>query len=207
VTGEELGAWRWAGLVFLSELRHLRHLDTVGRAARQVQGLLPAPKTFRSQNDWDQGIEVTPAYTTVYRFADRNNPETIRSNLSRKPQDVQDAVRRLIDKRGSLFESIVLSHASLGAPPDSPFVSVLLDHAKGSQTPDPWLATIIWGQPGVPGRDVRRAPDLGEFSVPTHRLIDPENDLSTNETEKLFLGDDLERFLVKWIDNPYHSPR
>ncbi len=29
VTGEDLGAWRWAGLVFLSELRHLRHADNL----------------------------------------------------------------------------------------------------------------------------------------------------------------------------------
>ncbi|NJM09232.1 hypothetical protein HC891_28050 [Candidatus Gracilibacteria bacterium] len=29
VTGEDLGWWRWAGLVGLSELRHLRHVDDV----------------------------------------------------------------------------------------------------------------------------------------------------------------------------------
>jgi len=47
VTGEELGAWRWAGLVFLSELRHLRHLDTVGRAARQGAHLGDAGRVAR----------------------------------------------------------------------------------------------------------------------------------------------------------------
>ena len=147
-------------------------------------------------------------YVTVYRFADRNNPGTISSNLSRQPQSVQDAVRRLIAKPGSsLLESLLITHAALGPPPESPFVSVLLDHARGSRTPDPWLATIIWGQPGVPGKDVKRAPDLGEFRVPADRLLNPGNNLSTNETEKLFLGDDLGNFLVRWLDNPYYGPR
>jgi hypothetical protein len=33
-TGEDLGAWRWAGLIGLAELRHLRHADEAGDAAR-----------------------------------------------------------------------------------------------------------------------------------------------------------------------------
>jgi predicted nucleic acid-binding protein len=64
VTGEDLGAWRWAGLVFLSELRHLRHLDTVGRAARQGAHLGDAGRGVR------QGAHVGSSPAHIDPFLD-----------------------------------------------------------------------------------------------------------------------------------------
>jgi hypothetical protein len=92
---------------------------------------------------------------------------------------------------------------------------VLLDPDRGSRTPDKWLSTIIWGQPGYirfDGTPVQRASDLGRFNVPLDRLINPSevnpgNTLSAKETELLFLGNDLGSFLDEWIENPYYGSR
>ena len=41
VTGEDLGHWRWAGLLFMSELRSVRHLDAVVTHADDVRHIPP----------------------------------------------------------------------------------------------------------------------------------------------------------------------
>jgi len=41
VTGEDLGHWRWAGLLFVAELRHARHLDGVDDALRSGDNIFP----------------------------------------------------------------------------------------------------------------------------------------------------------------------
>ena len=86
---------------------------------------------------------------------------------------------------------------------NSPFVSMLRDPAAGAASTDPWLRTIITGEPGMAG--VARAPDLGEFSVSPSRLISPSaaNMLSTQETEVVFYGKDLASFLTHWTPNPF----
>lgn len=86
---------------------------------------------------------------------------------------------------------------------ESPFVSVLLDPRRAAGSPDAWLRTIATGQPGYPG--VSRAPNLLKFKVPANRLIGPrpENLLSIQETEMVFLGDDLAEFLVRLLTNPF----
>jgi hypothetical protein len=147
-------------------------------------------------------------YVTVYRFADRTNPETLRSNLSRQPQALQDDIRKHMTEE-AYFPGFLLEEHAAGRRSFSPFVSVVRDHVAASRTRDRWLSTIIWGQPGyeVGGVSVQRAPDLGTFSVPAERLFSPSFDLSTSETEMLFLGDDLGNFLKGWIPNPYYGPR
>ena len=41
VTGEDLGHWRWAGLLFMSELRSVRHVDAVVTHADDVRHIPP----------------------------------------------------------------------------------------------------------------------------------------------------------------------
>ncbi len=78
-----------------------------------------------------------------------------------------------------------------------------LDPARLAGTQDRWLRTIVTGKPGMPG--VKPAPDLGKFSVPKSRVAHPRlsNLMSLRETEVLFWGDDLVKFLEEWQPNPY----
>jgi RHS repeat-associated protein len=149
---------------------------------------------------------------TVYRFADRNIPGSLLPPLASQPANVIGQTLADIAKGGTIRDSIITTQVIQGAPYNSPFVSVLLDHVQGSLTDDEWLATIIWGQPGVTrqGERVQRAPDLGEFRVPADRLINPSAinpglQQSAGETERLFLGFDLGSFLVRWMPNPYQG--
>jgi hypothetical protein len=72
---------------------------------------------------------------------------------------------------------------------------------KLASSEDPILRTIVTGAPGVPG--YARAPHIATFEVPASRLITPKNPLSGSETEKLFLGSDLLKFLIKVEPNPF----
>ena len=85
----------------------------------------------------------------------------------------------------------------------SPFVSVLRDADAGATSTDPWLQTIITGQPGM--QNVSKAPDLGVFMVPRSKLVAPRssNVLSTKETEMVFHGDDLKTYQIDVKPNPY----
>ncbi len=43
----------------------------------------------------------------------------------------------------------------------------------------------------------------GTFRVPVRRMLRPTNPLSVAETEELFWGEDLIRYLKDWQANPY----
>ena len=62
-----------------------------------------------------------------------------------------------------------------GDTTNSPFVSVLRDADAGAASTDPWLRTIITGQPG--GSGAAQASDLGTFFVPSKRLVSPRETL------------------------------
>ena len=93
------------------------------------------------------------------------------------------------------------AHAAHGVTEESPFLSVLTDVNGALRTTDPTLRTIATGFPGVAG--VERAPFLVEFHVPANLLYTPSNALSAGETELLFFGPDLTRYIAGAIPNPF----
>jgi hypothetical protein len=84
---------------------------------------------------------------------------------------------------------------------NSPFVSVCLDHASFSTSTDPWARCIASGLPELSW--VARAPDIGEFAVPSRSLLGPQTALSHGETECVYEGSDLIYHLVRWQRNLY----
>ena len=152
-----------------------------------------------------RSIQTTQT-VTVYRFADRMDPNTLKPPIVTKSNasSLRQWWLRLRTKLSKRFRER-FAHAHMRGYPeyyDSPFVSVGGDPLALASSTDPWLRTIATGKPGIPG--VMRAPDIGIFRVPLSRLIMPHstNPLSIQETEMLFYGDDLADYLVKWIKNP-----
>lgn len=141
------------------------------------------------------------SFETVYRFADRTKPETLQPNLSRASRFTQVLVSFLM-RREDYKEWRAHRHMR-GDTRNSPFVSVVREPIKLTKSNDRWARAIATGSPRLPG--VQRAPDLAEFRVPSSKLIAPtaDNRLSIEETELVFLGDDLKNYLVRWHDNPY----
>lgn len=148
-----------------------------------------------------QAAALARSLTTVYRFADRTNPNTLRPNLRNANRFVQKLIS--VAMESSVFREWRADLHMRGNTSNSPFVSVLTEPSGLAWSTDPWASTIATGSPGMVG--VERAPDIGIFEVPSNMLISPRpnNTLSTIETELVFWGGRLEDFLVEWIDNPY----
>jgi hypothetical protein len=137
----------------------------------------------------------------AYRFATRSDPRTLLPNLARASRFTQWRVNQMM--RFRWYREWRAHRHMLGDIRNSPFVSLLIHPHLGARSTDPWLRTIITGVPGLPG--VRRAPDLARFWVPAERLIGPRaaNALSQAETEVVYWGRELVRYLEKWGGNPY----
>ncbi|MBK8255262.1 MAG: RHS repeat-associated core domain-containing protein [Polyangiaceae bacterium] len=147
------------------------------------------------------GTTSTMPTATMYRFATRSAPATLQSNLSRAGWFTRARVNFMMR-----FESYARWRADMhmrGYTKNSPFISMIEDPSALANSTDPWARTITTGKPGMSG--VLRAPDLGEFSVPTSQMYWPlpDNLLSIAETEVLFHGRDLAPFLVQWQANPF----
>ena len=143
-------------------------------------------------------------WTTVYRFHSAGDPNSLMPRMY--SSDILTQAKVL----GNLQDPAMLrfmadSHMG-GAVGDSPFISVTTDPGLAAVSDDPWLRTIATGQPGAAGAEL--APDLSEFRVPASRLIEPNptNTLSISEGERLWLGPDLNQYLVKTIPNPFALP-
>jgi len=127
---------------------------------------------------------------TVYRYANRTQPATLLARSSNWTFLV-DLPQRLLMKHPKLRQSRIELHAE-GGTWFSPFVSLGLDKRKLVETHDSWLLEII-----------EKSDYVAKFEVPESRLYYPQNRLSTNETEVMFMGDDLDNFLVDWEINPF----
>lgn len=140
-------------------------------------------------------------FVTIYRFADRSSPSTLLPRLSSAPWHTRLITRiKLLSPTWRARQAEAHMRGFVADPP-SAFVSALLDVAKGASTTDPWLHSIIHGIPRIAG--VEKAPDLGVFLVPRSKLVYPNNELSSLETEVLFLGSDLRKYISEWRRNPY----
>ncbi len=134
----------------------------------------------------------------VHRFADITDMQTLLPRAAATEQGAAEVAAHLDD---TAWLAVRAEQHSQGFVANSPFVSVGTDPAKLATSTDPWLRTIATGSPGAPG--VQRAPFILTFEVPASRLISPQNTLAVSETEKLFVGGDLPRFLVGAKPNPH----
>jgi RHS repeat-associated protein len=143
-------------------------------------------------------------WTTVYRFHTAADPNTLLPNMYSSDLLTQAKIMENLQDPGML-RFMADSHMG-GSTVDSPFISVTTDPALAAQSSDGWLRTIATGQPGTAG--AKLAPDLSEFRVPVTRLIEPAptNTLSISEGERLWLGPDLNQYLVRTIPNPFALP-
>jgi RHS repeat-associated protein len=138
--------------------------------------------------------------TIVCRFCTVTDPRTMMPRAATASEEAaSQGAAQLADP--ATRASRAHAHAALFDTAESPFLSVLEDVHAGAQTTDPSLRKIITGEGDAPR--VERAPHLAYFEVPNSLLYAPANELSRAETELLFLGADLTRFLIRAIPNPF----
>jgi RHS repeat-associated protein len=124
--------------------------------------------------------DPTNEVTTLYRFADGVNSLSSRVSTSTVSGMSRAELQALAEKH-------------MMGTNNSPFVSTLLDPAKGAMTTDPWLQGII------------RNPNnsLYVLRVPNHLLYYPKWSLAQAETEALVLADSLVPYVVGNLTNPF----
>ena len=137
---------------------------------------------------------------TVARFCDITDMQTLLPRAAKESEKVAAKVTSQLQD-AEWVAARAEWHAAQGIVERSPFVSVGTDVGKLASSKDPILRTIVTGSPGAPG--YARAPHIATFDVPANRLITPQNTLSGHETERLFLGSDLAKFLIKVEQNPF----
>jgi RHS repeat-associated protein len=135
----------------------------------------------------------------LQRFADVTDVQTLLPRAATSSEEVAAEVLSHFNDKAWLAQRAE-QHAQ-GFVTDSPFVSLGTNPAKLASSTDPWLSTIATGAPGAPG--VARAPFIATFRIPVSRIFTPQNALSVSETEKLFLGSDLLKFLIGAKPNPF----
>ncbi|MEU8242709.1 RHS repeat-associated core domain-containing protein [Actinoplanes missouriensis] len=157
-------------------------------------GVLHSPAALRSPAPGE--------LVDVWRFHNAADPQTLRSRLSAEPPHTQRLYEWALENDPTLFPQMREEHAT-GFYTHSPFVSVTDNPAAAAATTDPGLSTII---NGFPGPSYMQAPDMSYFRVPSDRLHRPDFELSHQEGELVFYGDDLADFLVETRPNPYLLP-
>ncbi|SDT81219.1 polymorphic toxin-type HINT domain-containing protein [Actinoplanes derwentensis] len=131
-------------------------------------------------------------FVDVYRFADRNDPDSVRPVLK---GDTATAMFEVFKGNPEFKKDIANKHAREWDKSFSPFVSVAMDVEAIANTTD-WEVR----------RDViEKAPDIGHFRVPMSKLYELDNALSTRETEWLYEGEGLGGYIVSWRTNPYRK--
>jgi RHS repeat-associated protein len=174
-------------------------------AASTVAGAAGTVESARGGQDLDTAAQIFETQGSsgnsimVQRFCDITNPATLVSRAALTSQQVADqAASNISDPVG--LEIQAAQHAA-GNVFQSPLVSVGTDLNNMVSSVDPWMQTIVTGSPGFEG--AARAPFIATFNVPECLLTTPNNSLSTSETELLFFGPDLLKYLVCVIPNPY----
>jgi hypothetical protein len=137
---------------------------------------------------------------TVQRFCDVTNPQTMMSEAATTSEATAAQGARILSDPTKLELAGEL-HAQGMLPIESPFVSVLENPTQGIMAGEPTLTTIATGAPGVAG--VESAPFLATFEVPANLLYAPTWSISQLESELLFFGEDLSKYLVSAIPNPF----
>lgn len=142
-------------------------------------------------------------FVVVYRYTNRRFSQA--SRLARV-----GVLTRLRERFLMQFRAYRLWRAdahSAGLTKNSPFISVLLEPVSVSSSRDAGVRAIVTGLPewALQAYGLQQAEDIGVFRVPISRLYSPNPARITQheETERLFLGDDLIEFLLEWRPNPY----
>lgn len=147
-------------------------------------------------------------YVTVFRFYAADNPKSLLPNAAQLGPDAYAKAMAQVEMSPGMKQAMAELHMR-GITAESPFVSVLDNPTSGAMSSDPWLKRLATGCDWHPptqnfvSSPAPYATDLGIFRVPESRLVYPANPLSNVETERVFLGDDLEDFLVHTWRNPY----
>jgi RHS repeat-associated protein len=142
---------------------------------------------------------TTEQTVVLQRFCDVTDMQTLLPRAATASEEVAAEVISHLDDPAWL--AVRAEQHAQGFVENSPFVSLGSDPARLAASTDPWLSTIATGSPGAPG--VARAPFIATFRIPVSRIYVPGNALSTTETEKLFLGSDLLKFLISAKPNPF----
>ncbi|WP_214416964.1 LamG-like jellyroll fold domain-containing protein [Sphaerisporangium fuscum] len=146
---------------------------------------------------WRVG-EEDAEWVTLWRFADKRTFEAVVPKLWLGPADVLQEELRFFRGNGdtAYLEWRGQQHMTGRGLDRSPFISLAESFTVASYSPDPDLKNIV-----------RNAPHLGLFRVPVTKLYFPSrfNELSSKETEVLYFGLGLEKYLVTWFDNPLHG--
>ncbi|MGH7730924.1 MAG: hypothetical protein ACRENJ_06690, partial [Candidatus Eiseniibacteriota bacterium] len=140
-------------------------------------------------------------YVDVYRFTDYRLPGMgLLPRLSTADRITQRQIARMM-RDPDFVQARANMHMAYGMTENSPFVSLLWNPVNGARTTDGWLRRIATGadQPWM------RAPHIAQFRVPFDRLFLPGggNLLSIKEGEVLWRGNDLAKYLVGWLRNPF----
>ena len=148
--------------------------DPTNEAAAVANGVSNAVQAVSA------GGDPTNEVTTLYRFANGANSLSSRASTS--------TVSGM-----SRSELQMLAEAHVKGANNSPFISTLLDPAKGAMTTDPWLQGITQNPNN----------SLYVLRVPNHLLYYPEWTLAQAETEVLVLADSLVPYVVGNLTNPF----
>ncbi len=142
-----------------------------------------------------------------YRFFTESDPTTLLPDVSRS-RLIRRSLIHLATQSEGLTRLLANLHGA-GAIKQfgiSPFVSLGSNMTDLLRSPSAWLQGIIYGASTneiVTQLPVQQAPSVGEFLLPESKILTPTTDISVRENEILFLGKDLEEYLVKVYDNPY----
>lgn len=140
----------------------------------------------------DNYIETVKAY----RFADRRDTGSLLPRVYKNP------IMRPVVALGMKFKWFRNLRAELhsdGVTFASPYVSLGTDLQAMLGTRDEWLQSIMTGIPN----SAQRAPDIGIFNIPVNRITHPRFTVGVRESEIMFRGNDLLKFLIEWNENPY----
>jgi hypothetical protein len=97
VTGEDLGWWRLAGIIGLSELRHLRHADDAYTWAKQIDYTPPLPRGARAnRRSGVPGGSGGPGKSLLRLDPRLKSPATLAGNTSILPSDQGTVTKRLV---------------------------------------------------------------------------------------------------------------
>jgi hypothetical protein len=192
------------------ELR--KGLKNYGREAFGESGRHAGPRVAERIADQLERSE----YKKVHRFARKDHAEDLYSPLGKfwtgkgKPEFRESGPWRK-GKTGLLLERAGRHMA--GSTEKSPFTSTAENVESLLTHGDSWVSSIAFGA----GDPQKRASHIGSFKVPRRSLYTPEDvrdsmikqnlgmdhARSKLETEALYHGDDLGRYLESWRKNPY----
>jgi hypothetical protein len=186
-------------------------------ATANAPALRVSPRNAAGMARLTTGELARSEYEPVMRFARSDHPEDLYSPLGKfwtekgRPDYRADGPW----KKGRTPQLLTRAGQHMaGTTEKSPFVSTAQDETALLSHGDAWVSSIAFGA----GDPAKRASHIGDFRVPRSSLYTPQqvrasmvehglgmdHARSQMETEALYHGDDLHKYLTHWRPNPYH---